>query len=267
MKLYEKNVLLTGASGGIGRCIALELARRRARVALAGRRETRLRGLAAHANSDGAFATALPCDLTAPDGPAMLYERAVDELGSVDILINNAGQSCFGPLADEEESKIRHVVGVNLTASILLAREVLPAMLKRRSGHIVNIGSAVGSIGLPQFATYSATKFALRGFSEALRRELAGSGITVTYVAPRTTDTTMNTRAVRDAMAQSGAAMDAPEKVARIVVNAIEDDRSDVYIGWPERLFVRLNALLPGLVDRSLAGQSNRTPRTSESPN
>lgn len=258
MKLYHKNVLLTGASGGIGRCIALELARRRARVALAGRRETRLLGLAAHINSDGGFAAALPCDLMAANGPATLYERAVDELGSVDILINNAGLSSFGPHVDEEESKIRHLVGVNLTSSMLLAREVLPAMLKRGSGHIVNIGSAVGSIGLPQFAAYSATKFALRGFSEALRRELAGSGVTVTYIAPRTTDTGMNTRAVRDAMAQSGAAMDAPEKVARVIINAIEDDRSAVHIGWPERIFARINALLPGLVDRALAKQNGK---------
>lgn len=263
MKLFEKNVLLTGASGGIGRCIAHELALHRARVALAGRRETRLHGLAAHFKHDGAFATALPCDLATPDGPAMLYERAVDALGGVDILINNAGLSCFGPLVDEEESKIRHLVEVNLTASILLAREVLPAMLKRRSGQIVNIGSAVGSIGLPQFAAYSATKFALRGFSEALRRELAGSGVVVTYVAPRTTDTSMNTRAVRDAMAQNGTTMDPPEKVARAIVNAIEDDRREAYIGWPERLFARINALLPRLVDRALAKQNGTAPRAA----
>lgn len=266
MNIFEKNVLLTGASGGIGRCIALELARRGARIALAGRRETRLHGIAAHIAADGGFARVIACDLTAPDGAATLCESAVDEMGSVDILINNAGLSCFGPLAEEEESKIRHLVGVNLTASILLAREVLPGMLKRRSGHIVNIGSAVGSIGLPQFATYAATKFALRGFSEALRRELAGTGIAVTYVAPRTTDTCMNTRAMRDFMAQSGAAMDAPEKVARIVVNAIEDGRREVGIGWPERFFAKVNAILPGLVDRALAKQHAKAPGAAQKP-
>ena len=260
MKLHRKNVLLTGASGGIGRCLAIELARRGALIALAGRNENKLAGIAQQITAGGGVAAALPCDLARPDGPSTLFERAVDELGILDILINNAGLSCFAPLAEAEDSKLRRLVDVNLTASILLAREVLPAMLQRGSGQIVNMGSAVGSIGLPRFAAYSATKFALRGFSEALRRELAGSGVGVTYVAPRTTDTPMNTPAMRGFMAQTGAAMDPPEMVARVVADAIEDDRREVYIGWPERFFVRVNAIAPGLVDRSLAEPGSKSP-------
>jgi short-subunit dehydrogenase len=266
MKLAGQGVLLTGASGGIGRCVATELARRGARLALAGRSETRLIDLAERIRDAGAFAATLPCDISGPHGPSRLMEGAVDALGTVDVLVNNAGLSCFARLADEEDSRIRRLVEVNLTAPMLLAREVLPGMLKRGSGQIVNVGSALGSIAFAQFAVYSATKFALRGFSEALRRELAGTGITVTYVAPRTTDTAMNTPAVRDFVARTGAAMDPPEVVARVIVNAIEQDRSEVYVGWPERLFIRVNALAPGLVDRALAAQNGRAPASAGKP-
>ena len=266
MKLSGKGVLLTGASGGIGRCVATELARRGARLALAGRSERSLSDLAARMKAAGAFAATLPCDISRPDGPSRLIESAMEALGSVDVLINNAGLSLFARVAEEEDSRIRRLVDVNLTAPMLLAREVLPGMLQRGSGHIVNVGSAFGSIAFPQFAVYSATKFALRGFSEALRRELTGTGITVTYVAPRTTDTAMNTPAVRDFVARTGGAMDPPEAVARIIANAIEQDRSEVYVGWPERLFFRVNALVPGLVDRALAAQNGRVPASAGKP-
>lgn len=260
MRISGQGVLLTGASGGIGRCVAMELARRGARLALAGRSENRLIDLAERIRAGGAFAATLPCDISAPEGPSHLARSAVDALGTIDILINNAGLSRFAPLAEEEEARIRRLVEVNLTAPMLLAREVLPGMLQRGHGHIVNVGSAFGSIAFPQFSVYSATKFALRGFSEALRRELAGTGVTVTYVAPRTTDTPMNTPAIRDFITQTGAAMDPPEMVARVVADAIEDDRREVYIGWPERFFVRVNAVAPGLVDRSLADQGRKAP-------
>jgi short-subunit dehydrogenase len=216
--------------------------------------------------ADGAFATALPCDIAAPEGPSGLIERAADELGAVDILINSAGLSSFGALAEEEASKIRRLVEVNLTAAMLLAREALPGMMQRASGHIVNVGSGFGSIAFPRFAVYSATKFALRGFSEALRRELAGSGIAVTYVAPRTTDTAMNTQAMREFVARTGAAMDPPEAVARVIADAIEQGRREVYIGWPERFFARVNAIAPGLVDRSLAAGNGRAPARARKP-
>jgi short-subunit dehydrogenase len=261
VKLAGKGLLLTGASGGIGRCLALELAQRGARLALAGRNENELAALQGRVKAAGGFVDVLPVDLGKPGAHADLVERAAHALGAVDVLINNAGISRFGPFSEEDEAAVRSVMDINLTAPILLARAALPGMLRRKSGQIVNVGSAFGSIAFPNFAMYSATKFALRGFSEALRRELAGSGVRVTYVAPRTTDTAMNTPAIREFIARSGAAVDRPETVARIIANAIEDGRSEVFIGWPERLFMRVNAVAPGLVDRSLAGRNgNQNP-------
>lgn len=258
MTLTGKAVLLTGASGGIGRCLTMQLARRGARLALAGRNEVELGALERRVKAENGVAVALPIDLVQPGAPESLMQRAETALGAIEILINNAGVSRFGPIVEEDEAEIRRIIDVNLSAPILLARAALSGMRQRRSGQIVNIGSAFGSIAFPNFAMYSATKFGLRGFSEALRRELAGSGVSVTYIAPRTTDTAMNTSAIREFVAQTGAAMDPPDVVAQAIADAIENGRPEVYIGWPERLFVRINAVAPRLVDKSLSGKTRK---------
>jgi len=266
MKLTGRAVLLTGASGGIGRCLARELARRGARLALTGRNETELASLAQGLSAAGGSALALPLDLSEPASHKALIERAEAALGAIDVLVNNAGLSRFGSFSEEDEAAIRRVIEVNLTAPMLLARAALPGMLQRGSGQIVNIGSGFGSIAFPNFAVYSATKFALRGFSEALRRELGRSGVAVTYVAPRTTDTAMNTKAAREFVEQTGAAIDRPESVAQVIADAIENGRPEVYIGWPERVFVRVNALAPRLVDRALAGKTKKKDQIASNP-
>lgn len=142
-----------------------------------------------------------------------------------------------------------------------LTRALLPQMTARGSGRIVNLGSIFGSIGFACFTTYSASKFAMRGFSEALRRELEGSGVSVTYVAPRYTKTPLNDGVVSRMAQAVGMNSDEPSVVARYAVRAIEQDCKDYYIGWPECLFVRINAILPRLVDGVLRKQ-NRQMRT-----
>ena len=144
-----------------------------------------------------------------------------------------------------------------MVAPINLINAVLPHMLEAGRGHIVNLGSIFGSIAFPFFASYSASKFALRGFSEALRRELAGTGIAVSYVAPRFTKTAFNRGVVArmaDALKMN---QDEPEAVAERVAAAIVEDRPESYIGWPEKLFVRINSLFPRLVDQSLKKQAD----------
>jgi short-subunit dehydrogenase len=255
MKIVGSRILLTGATGGIGRALALELARRGARLALAGRDATRLARLASEVSSPGATAATLALDLTRPGSHSELVRRSLESLGGIDVLINNAGRSHFAAFADEDEAAVRDLIATNLTAPLLLARAVLPHLLQRRSGCIVNIGSVFGAIGYPCFAAYSATKFALRGFSEALRRELADSGVRVLHVAPRATATAMNGPAVRALMAETGTAVDTPEKVAVAIADALAGERGEVTLGGPERFFSRLNGLLPRLVDGALIKQ------------
>jgi len=119
------------------------------------------------------------------------------------------------------------------------------------------VGSTFGSIGFPFFAAYSASKFGLRGFSEALQRELDATGVDGIYVAPRAARTPLNTGPVVRMNEALKVAMDPPEVVAEAIVRAIERDRERVYLGWPEKAFVRLNALLPGVVGRALRKQSH----------
>lgn len=264
MKIAGSRILLTGATGGIGRCLALELVRRGARLALAARDQTRLERLAQEASAAGGAATALPCDLARADGHAALVRRAIEALGGLDALINNAGQSRFGALAGEDEEAVRELIAVNLTAPLLLARAALPHLISRKGGCIVNVGSVFGAIGFPYFAAYSASKFALRGFSEALRRELADTGVKVLYVAPRATATAMNGPAVRTLMTETGQAMDTPDKVARAIADALATEHSEVTIGFPERMFARLNSLLPRVVSWALARQARIASRLTQ---
>ena len=142
-----------------------------------------------------------------------------------------------------------------MTATLQLTHLLLPLLREQPRALLVNLGSTFGSIGYPGFATYCASKFALRGFSEALRRELADTHIKVLYVAPRATRTAMNSVevvAMNDALKVS---MDDPQAVAAQIVQAIMAEREELYLGWPEKLFVRLNSLLPRLVDQALRKQ------------
>ncbi len=255
MNLQGSRVLLTGAGSGIGRCLALALGAREARLVLVGRNAERLTEVAREIVRAGGYAHALPHDLSAPNGHDELVRLVKIRIGGIDLLINNAGVSSFGEFSRESPGDINNLIDTNITAPLLLTRAVLPAMLESGNGRIVNVGSILGSIGFPHFAAYSASKFALRGFSEALRRELAGSGIGVTYVAPRTTRTSLNSDAIYELSSASGAAIDDPATVAAIIIDAITADRDEVYIGWPEKLAVRLNALLPGLVSAAIGKQ------------
>ena len=131
----------------------------------------------------------------------------------------------------------------------------LPLLKQADSAMVVNVGSTYGSIGYPGYASYCATKFALRGFSEALRRELADTRVSVLYVAPRATRTSMNSAAAQALNVALKANVDDPQAVASAVVHAIAGDRRELYLGWPERFFVFLNHLLPALVDAALRRQ------------
>jgi len=243
-----KRVLITGAGSGIGRALAIEAARRGHRPILAGRRAAPLDDTAA-ACAGGA--EVVVADVTAPAGRAALVAAAG---GRLDVVINNAGVQRVGHLGAQDDDAIAAMLATNLAAPILLTRDLLPALAAAR-GRVVNIGSVFGDIAYPFFTAYSATKFGLRGFSDALRRELSGRGIGVTYIAPRATST--------DAEAEFGRlagpmkmALDKPEAVARSAWDAIEAGRRDLYPRGPERFFVLVQRLFPRLVDRSVGAQA-----------
>ena len=256
MKLQGARVLLTGAAGGIGSAIAQALAKKGAQLALLDRGVAELEPLLGTLRDTGNSAHGLEADLLDHAARVAAVEHAHRLLGGIDMLVNCAGLISFRPLVEEDPLLLERIIRLNLVVPMLLARQVLPEMLGRGSGRVVNIGSTFGSIGFAWFAVYSASKFGVRGLSEALRRELDGSGVGVTYVAPRAVKTKFNSDAVYRMAQATGMNMDEPGWVATRIVTAIEQDAKDVYLGFPERLFARLNGLAPRLVDGGLRKQT-----------
>ena len=252
MNLSGKRIILTGAAGGIGCRVASLLAARGARLALVERNAQRVEEICAEINKNGGFAAPVALDLSGAGAPEQAVTAAIQALGGVDVLINNAGIMDFTLFERQDPKRIEQVIGVNVVAPMLLARAVLPHLLKQDSGRIVNIGSAFGSIGFAHFATYCASKFAMRGFSEALRRELVDSRVGVTYVSPRATKTPLNDDVTTRMLAETKTNMDEPDYVAAQIVQAIERDCKEHFIGQPESFFARLNGMFPRLVDGGL---------------
>jgi short-subunit dehydrogenase len=255
MNIDGKLVLITGANGGIGAAIARELSMKRTSLVLTGRNASQLETLAANLRGNGSKVSIMSADLSEPDAARDLVDRVLRSAGPIQTVVNCAGIQNFGFFSDERIEDTERLFRINTFAPMALVNAVLPHMIERRSGHLVNVGSIFGSIGFPCFASYSASKFALRGFSEALRRELVGSGIAVTYVAPRFTKTALNGSAATRMANALSMNQDEPSDVARAVMAAIDRGRADSYFGWPEKLFVRINSIFPRLVDKSLMKQ------------
>ncbi|MFL1491138.1 SDR family oxidoreductase [Pseudomonas antarctica] len=262
MRLSDARVVLTGASGGIGLAVAEALCASGARVLAVARHRAPLEPLLDRYPQHLCWVSA---DLT------FLADRrkvlaAAEAIGGVNLLINAAGINHFAMLEQLDDNEINAMLALNITAPICLTKLLLPLLKQAESAMVVNVGSTYGSIGYPGYATYCATKFALRGFCEALRRELADTRVSVLYVAPRATHTRMNSPAAQALNNALKSNVDDPRIVASAVIQAIAKDRRDLYLGWPERFFVRLNSLLPNLVDRGLRKQLPLVRRLSDKP-
>jgi short-subunit dehydrogenase len=253
-RLEECRVLLTGASSGIGRELALALARRRARLLLGARRAERLQALAEEIRAGGGEALYVPGDVAEPAVRAAAFEQAQRHWHGLDVLVNNAGVSAHGRFAASDEATLRRIMEVNFFAAVELVRAALPILSQGRDPAVVNIGSILGHRGVPHNAEYVASKFALRGWSEAVRPELAAVGVELLLVSPGTTDTEFFEHLVAKRgelpwRAQRGIAAAA---VARQTIRALERRRRETFPNWRGRALVWANRLAPGVVDRWL---------------
>jgi short-subunit dehydrogenase len=256
MKLQHARILLTGATGGIGQHLVDGLLKRGARLCLLDRSESGLLALRGRLGDAAAQVCAVTGDVTRAEDRQRCVQTMLERFGGIDILINLAGTTAFARFEEQTPESIQALMQVNTAAPMLMSHAVLPHMLAQQRGQIVNVGSMFGSIAFPCFASYSASKYALRGFSQALRRELAGTGVGVTYVAPRAVRTPLNTPAVYAVAQKIKMTFDDPATVAEAIIQAVAADKKEKYIGFPESLFARINAILPGLVDNSLNKQS-----------
>lgn len=246
-------ILITGASSGIGEAAARLFGREGFRVVLAARRIERLQAVADEIRAGGGEALPIGADLSKPEDIRNLVQEAQEHFGQIDILFNNAGFGRLGWLENLDPIKdIQAQIQVNLVGMLLMAHAVLPHMIERRSGHIINMASMAGMVATPTYSVYAASKFAIRGFSEALRREVGVYEIHVTSIYPGGAKTEFaehagiqrkTKRTTPDALRLS------PEQVAQTVLDVVRRPRSTVIIPWPMRFGVWVNALFPSLVD------------------
>lgn len=256
MQLNSKRILLTGATGGVGSVLAHKLAEKGAVLALVGRDIAKLNSLIETLPAFNGSHVAIVADFDQASMAQTVAHEASQKLGRVDLLVNNAGILDFIQLEDQSDERIAQIIQTNVTALIQLTRALLPAFKANNQGHFVMIGSIFGSLGFPHYATYCASKFAVHGFSQALRRELVITNIGVTYIAPRAIKTAMNDANTTAMMEKTGNAMDTPETVADIIVSAIEQEKQEVFIGQPQSFFAWLNGVAPKLVNIGLKKQT-----------
>jgi short-subunit dehydrogenase len=254
-ELTGKRAILTGASGGIGRAIAAELARAGVRLALAGRNADKLGEVAANLRATGADAIAIPADLTKPDDRQHLVESAVAAFGGIDLLVNNAGVGSWGHFADSTEAICREVMEVNFFAPIELTRLAVPHLTRGDCPAVVNVTSMCGRKGMPAWPEYSASKFALVGMSEAWRGEFARFDIDVLTIVPGMTNSGFQNNWLRtdgkaDLRFDEGMT---PEYLAAKIIDAIRRNRTETVCGAEAKRLLRFNRYFPRLTNWLIA--------------
>ncbi|HVF01828.1 MAG TPA: SDR family NAD(P)-dependent oxidoreductase [Rubrobacteraceae bacterium] len=250
--LKGKVALVTGASSGIGEAAARSLAQRGAAVTLVARNEERLGFIVREISAAGGQALAVKTDVTDKNSVRDTVERTVEQFGTLDVLVNNAGLGLSGRVAELRSEDLRYVFEVNMLGPLNCVQAALPHM--RRGGRIINVSSVVGKRAIPKVGGYCATKFALNALSDSLRVEVADRGITVTSVYPGTTRTAFreNSRRTKDEKRGWRPGGVTSEKVGEKISDAAENGGRDFYVTLPDRLFVAGTTLAPGLFDRVL---------------
>ncbi len=237
--LDGKSALITGASSGIGRELALQLGGRARCLVLVARSEAPLTELA---EKIPCATRVVPVDLVA-EGSVQAVTDAVDDL-EIDVLINNAGIGLGGRFPGADEAQLSRLLELNITALVKLTRRFLPGMLERGHGAILNVGSTAGYQGTPFLVAYGATKAFVNHFSEGLAWELRGTGVAVTLLSPGPTQTGFFKGAgiAPEARAQI---MQSPEQVAAVGLRALEQRRVHCISGWTNRLMVGMQRVMP----------------------
>jgi short-subunit dehydrogenase len=245
-------LVITGASQGIGRALALAAARRGARVLAAARSDTLLHELAEAVRAAGGVLETVHADIAQREDREAMAGAALRHFGGVDVLINNAGIGATGHFAEVSAERLRAIMEVNFFALVETTRQFLPLLRLGTTPAILNISSIAGKRGIPARSEYSASKFAVQGFSEALRAELAKDGIDVLLVCPGLTQTNFSHN-----MLEQKAALQldhlrgmTAEAVAEATLRALERGRNELCLSLGGRLIVLVNRLFPRLADR-----------------
>jgi short-subunit dehydrogenase len=275
VRLAGKVAVVTGGSRGLGLVLARELGHCGMRVVLVARDEEELERARATLEAERIDATALPCDVSDEEGVAGLVADVEENLGPIELLVNNAGIIQVGPAEAMRLEDYRHAMDVMFWGALHFAEAVLPRMRERRRGTVVNVTSIGAAVGVPHLAPYTAAKFAMRGWSEVLGAEEARHGVSVVTVMPGLMRTGSFGRVLVKGRRYAEASMFSllsslplltvsAERAARRIVRAIEYGERVIVIGTPARLLRLAHALAPGAVVRVLGGVNRILPTPQE---
>jgi short-subunit dehydrogenase len=254
--LRGRNILITGASRGIGRCLAEKLAPLGVKLTIAARSQSALDELAGTLRSAGATVVVVAADVTEPADRENLIRTAVEKMGGLDVLVNNAGVASFGHFDTSNEEVLRRVMEVNFFAPAEMMRLAAPYLMKGRESAIVNVASLCGRRGLPGWSEHCASKFGIVGLSEALRGEFARFDIDVLVVLPGLVKSDDLGRHLLRNEGRMKAMFDnaqPPEEVADAVLKALVKNKKETPVGWQSRWLLRVNRFAPRFVDRMMA--------------
>lgn len=253
--LEEKRCIITGASSGIGRALALQLAEHKCHLLINARRAEKLNSLSDEIGQRGGTSTMVEGDITDAEVRRKLAEKAQEIWGSIDILINNAGIGALGEFATADEDRMRRVLEVNFFAPTELARICYPILKHGNQPILVNISSVLAHRAVPMKSEYCASKFALHGWSDALRAEWEADGIDVLLISPSTTSSEFFDNVINKpgTAYKKMSSAKSPEYVARRTLKAIEKGRHEILLSWSGWAFVWLDRLFPTIADRLVA--------------
>jgi short-subunit dehydrogenase len=254
-ELRDRRILITGASSGIGRCLAQQLAGMGARLALTARSEDKLRDIAGSLVSCGAEVEVLSADVTQDEDRHRLIDQVQSRLGGLDVLINNAGVASWAHFGDSSEAILRQIMEVNFFAPAELIRLAIPVLVRGEQPAVVNVASMCGRRAMPAWSEYSASKYALCGLTEALRGELARFDVDVLLMVPGLTRSDLSKHLL---LAKGRMNIDfdrgmSPEDVAAAIVTSLRHNTTEKVIGSDARWMVRFNRFFPRLTDWLLA--------------
>lgn len=250
--LHGMRAIVTGASSGIGRAIARELVKRGTQLVVTARRKSQLESLRDELDPSGQSVCLVAGDISEAELRRQLIQTCQEAYGGLDLLVNNAGMGAVGPFATANPARLARIFAVNFFAPVELIRTALPALAEGRDPMIVNVGSVLGHRAVPNKSEYCASKFALHGFSDALRAELASQGIDVLLVSPSTTNSEFFDQLIENQSQGNGMARwrgMAPELVARRTVSAMASGRSEIIFSVSGKALVWLDRLCPPLAN------------------
>lgn len=246
--------VIVGATGGIGKAIVENLCKNNVNVILVARNAEVLQVMQAELKTQypQLKLQSLCCDLSDAESREQFIQALTQQKIHINYYINNAGVNDFSLFSHQSSEAIEQMMLINVVYPLQLIQHIIPLMSKTAPSQIINMGSTFGSIGYPGYVSYCASKFALRGATEALAREYSNSQIQFKYFSPRATDTAMNSPVVVEMNAKLGVKMDSPAFVAEELYQFLQNDKLYYQVGYPEKIFVKVNQILPNVVSSSI---------------